>query len=386
MRRRSLLAATGAVVALAIVGCTFDQKTIGVPPAQVAVHSVLDPSLCEQPVLVERTLTGAITVEKERFYDPRDPLRSSGGVPISGAQVTITAQDGRVLTGIEVADTPGASGAGFYLVSEPDCRTPVIRPGRRYSLRVVTPDGTVVTGATTTPRGEQFESVRNSFDRDRDTLRFSWRATSGARAHGVWIESPYGAFVSFSDSSAFSLAGDVRNPFAPKFRRLFIPGFEQGVAFFSADTNYFDYYRSRSDPFTGSGLINHLNGGIGLFGSIYTVHVRVLSVMQGPREPALEGLYDLVEGPRLVAEALQLYVETPGEPAALSGWYGRYRTSDRGGIDGTRSNGTIVLNLLAGEQANNTIITFTGTQVGDSVVGSYAGLPGRVVFQKRRGQ
>jgi hypothetical protein len=44
------------------------------------------------------------------------------------------------------------------------------------------------------------------------------------------------------------------------------------------DTNYYDFVRSRSDPFTGRGFLNHLEGGIGVFGSVeaHTYYLRVI--------------------------------------------------------------------------------------------------------------
>jgi hypothetical protein len=390
--RGLLLRGSGcAVVALVATACTFDQKTVGVPQAQVVVHSVLDVGRCEQQVLVERTLTGTITVPENARFSALDPVRSGGGVPVSGAQVTITAESGKILVGREEGKTPGGPGAGLYTVREPDCVAPVIQAGGRYALQVVAPEGTVVSGttvvpATVVPAMEHPLPLSMRFDRDSDTLRLDWRAATGARAYGLWVESPFAPFLMFSDSTTFSLAGDMRNVFSARFRRLFIPGFSQQLALFAADTNYFDYYRSRNDPFTGSGLINHLRGGIGLFGSIMVIQQRVIDVTQKPREPAIEGVYELVEAPRLVATVLRLYVETPGEPAALSGWYASSGATDRAGIDGTRSEGRIRLHLLANQYAADTVAAFTGTQVGDSLVGSYTGLPGRVVFRKRRAQ
>ena len=49
----------------------------------------------------------------------------------------------------------------------------------------------------------------------------------------------------------------------------------------------------------------------------------------------------------VLVQTLELYVETPGEPAALSGWYIPIAGYDvPQGMVGTRSNGRIVLKLL----------------------------------------
>ena len=55
------------------------------------------------------------------------------------------------------------------------------------------------------------------------------------------------------------------------------------------DTNYFDFTRSITNPLTGRGFINHLSGGIGVFGSIapVTYELRVTA----PQTDAREGIY-----------------------------------------------------------------------------------------------
>ena len=57
-------------------------------------------------------------------------------------------------------------------------------------------------------------------------------------------------------------------------------------AFATTDTNYFDFVRSGANPFTGRGFINHLSGGIGVFGSVapQTYEVRVSAPQTDPRE------------------------------------------------------------------------------------------------------
>jgi hypothetical protein len=52
------------------------------------------------------------------------------------------------------------------------------------------------------------------------------------------------------------------------------------------DTNYFDFVRSFSDPLTGRGFINHLDGGVGVFGSVLTSNhdIGVIDEQRDPRE------------------------------------------------------------------------------------------------------
>jgi hypothetical protein len=254
---------------------------------------------------------------------------------------------------------------------------------------VRTPDGAVVTGTTVVPdiAPVGVGARLDLFNRDRDSLRLTWRSVAGARAYFVRVESPFGAFLLFTDSTHITLDGDLRNYFATSLQRVFIPGFRQRVSVAAVDSNFFDYYRSRNDPFTGSGIINNLEGGIGLFGAAVNISARTLDVTQNPREPALEGLWDVIESPRQIADVLRLYVETPGDPAALSGWYVQNRTSAvLEGMIGTRTNGRIVLEFLANQSAIDSLAVFSGEQRGDSLVGVFLGVTGRVTFVKRPSQ
>jgi hypothetical protein len=50
------------------------------------------------------------------------------------------------------------------------------------------------------------------------------------------------------------------------------------LAVIAVDENYFDYYRRTSDVLTATGLVMHLEGGIGVFGSVVTVAARTIVV------------------------------------------------------------------------------------------------------------
>ena len=390
---RASLARLGVVALCVAAACTFDQQSVAVQPPQVVVHAVLDPGTQEQQVLVERTLSGAVDIRKGQRFDPEDPINTGGGVPISGAQVTISGPDG-TLTGFEapVTGRPSTYASGRYLVvfgAGAAFASPPLRRGVRYQLRVRTPDGAEVTGSTVVP--DITPVVAGSrvdvFNRDRDSVRLSWRSVTGARSYLVRVESPFGAFLQFTDSTNVTLDGELRNYFASSLERVFIPGFRQRVSVAAVDSNYFDYYRSRNDPFTGSGIINNLVGGIGLFGAAVNIATRTVDVTQNPREPAFEGLWDVAVAPRPVVETFRLYVETPGEPAALSGWYARSRaTGVLEGMIGNRAKGRVVLEFLANQAAVDTVAVFSGEQRGDSLIGTFTGVTGRVVFLKRPSQ
>lgn len=389
--RRAILVRLGAVALCVVGACTFDEHAVAVQPPQVVVHAVLDPGTLEQQVLVERSLSGTVDIVESQRFDAEDPINTGGGIPIGGAEVTISGPDG-TLTGVEqpVEGRPPSYSSGRYLVlfglGNPG--TP-LRRGARYQLRVRTPDGGDVTGTTVVPDINPVGTGTrvDVFNRDKDSVRITWPNVAGARSYLLRVESPFGAFLQFIDSTNVTLKGDVRNYFASSLQRVFIPGFRQRVSVAAVDSNFFDYYRTRNDPFTGSGIINNLSGGIGVFGAAVNVGSRTVDVVQDPREPAFEGLWDVVASPRPIVDVFRLYVETSGEPTALSGWYARNRaTGTLEGLVGTRTNGRVVLEFLANQAAADTVGVFSGEQRGDSLVGTFSGASGRVVFLKRGSQ
>lgn len=394
MRRvRSMLMV---LVTLVVAACQFDEKTVAVQSPQVVVHAVLDPGASVQQVLVERTLTGAVEIRDNQRFDPEDPINSGGGVPIGDCRISVTGPDG-----VFLAFEASASGKPFnyhtgrYLLYSPTqpagSRVP-LRAGARYELQVLTPEGNVVTGSTVIPNAVAFVpgSRLDPFNRDRDSLRLTWNDVPGARSFLLRAESPFGAFLLFTDSNTVTLHGDLRNYFASSLERVFIPGFRQRVTIAAVDTNYFDYYRTRNDPFTGAGIINRLQGGIGLFGAAVSITARTLDVVQDSREPTLEGVWDVTSSSstaRGVVDVLRIYVETPGDPAALSGWFSRLRTSGvLEGMVGTRIKGRVVLELLANQSAVDTVAVFSGVQRGDSLVGTFVGAAAPIVLVKRGSQ
>jgi hypothetical protein len=388
------LALVGACAMLAAAACTFDQQAVAVQPPQVVVHAVLDPGATEQQVLVERTLSGTVDIPKNQRFDPEDPINSGGGIPIADCEVTVTGPDG-VFRGVEAPAPfrPSSYSTGRYILTTGTIvQGPrvILRPGARYELRIRTPDGTVVTGSTVIPQAAAFVpgSRLDAFNRDRDSLRLTWRDVAAARSDLLRIESPFGPFLLFSDSTHLALPGNLRNYVASSLERVFIPGFRQRVNLSAVDSNFFDYYRSRNDPFTGSGIINRLEGGIGLFGAAVSLNTRTLDVTQTLREPTFEGTYDVTSPPtlpRAVADVIRLYVETPGDPSALSGWFTRNRASGvLEGMLGTRTGGRVVLEFLENQSSIDTVAVFSGELRGDSLVGGYVGVPGNVVFVRRR--
>ncbi len=377
----------GACVLVAVTACTFDQQVIAVPPSGVVVHGVLDPGDTLVDVLVERSLSGAVTVPKVR-YDPLDPINTAGGVPAKGAQVSITGPDGTA-QGLEVtyAGKSSTYGAGRYVF-----RRMIVRPGGKYALNIRTVDGIVVTGSTLVPKYVSSPGdlvFFRMFPRDHDTLALSWLPVPSARTYGVRVESPFGAFQLFTDSTKLRLAGNLRNIFASDLPRVFIPGFQQAITVYAADTNFFDYYRSRNDPFTGSGIINRLQGGIGLFGSTVVISSGEVDVTQAFTDSSFEGDYEFVQGSiqaRAFVDIMRLYIETPGTAtASYSGWYSRDRKlfTSRDGVAGARDGDRIELQFLVNQSAQQHLVTFIGKQSHDSLIGNFSGVSGIVAFRKR---
>ena len=291
------------------------------------MHAVLNPSVLTQVVLVERTLTGAQPVG-DSIFNPADPIRSDGGIPVSGASVAVLDSTGAVLTGTE--DTADGRGTGVYRINLPA----PLRPGARYSLRIRTTQGETVTGETRVPLPitTSTGALTRTFNRDHDTLTIEWNPTPLSRAYAVRVESPFGPYFLFSDSTRLRLVGDARNPFAGNLEHLFIPGFRQDVLVAAVDSNFYDYYRTNNDPFTGAGIINRLTGGIGLFGSLASLSTGTLTVIADQTEGSKDALRltpASTNDPQRVS-TLNVYLESKSTrsdlPDVLSG---RYTTAAR---------------------------------------------------------
>jgi hypothetical protein len=69
-------------------------------------------------------------------------------------------------------------------------------------------------------------------------------------------------------------------------RTLFRAGAYYQLTVAAMDTDYYDFVRSSTNPLTGRGFINHLTGGIGVFGSEapLTYELRVTAPQLDPRE------------------------------------------------------------------------------------------------------
>lgn len=356
--------------------CELDTVAVGQTKAGVVVHGVLNPNASTQVILLERTLTGAVTVPDTTF-DSADPIISAGGIAITGATVELTDSTGRVTRAVEdrVSNANG-KGAGVYRLSIPGSSLVL---GAEYRLHVRTAEGEEISASTRIPR----PTVRGNggytrtLNRDHDAFAAQWPRAPGARSYAVRVESPFGPFFLFTDSTAIRLTGDLRNLFAGELQRVFIPGFRQDIIVAAVDSNFYDYYRTNNDPFTGAGIISRIDGGLGLFGSIVNLNNGTLTITADQTEP-IEGRFRLTPGSadQSTPTLFTLYVESPaareGLPAALSGRYTLGTSSTRGdGIIGQYDGTTVRLALLANQLSGDTVDVFLGELDGDTLRGGY---------------
>ena len=359
-----------ALAATALWACESSPVEVASPTAAIVVHAVLNPDAMEQVLLVESSLTGRVDINDGLRFDPLDPIRTAGGSPISSADVRLLSDGDTV--GARAAETiVRARGTGRYVVPRSAL---AIQPGRRYRLRVRTTDGREVTGETLVPGappgwtvGAGAVAVPVSLERSRDTLQLRWPAVRDARTYAIRVETPYGPWALFADSTQFNLSGGLRNFFADGLPSVWFPGFVQTATVVAVDVNFYDYNRSGNDPFGGTGLISSVRGGIGVFGSLLNMLRRDVSVTQRARVP-LDARWRGVNSGGAAAE-MDLWVDV--EAATVSSVSGREVIPTRRYLLGTlRGENLRLVTLVAGSSAD-TVSVFSARLAGDSLVGSY---------------
>lgn len=361
-------------MATTIASC--DIGTVNVPPTTpgVVVHAVLNPSAASQVVLLERTLTGTITIPDTGINRGADPIVSDGGIPISGATVEIIDSTGKAVRGIEDATVnPSHQGLGVYRVQIPG---PSLVLGAVYRLHVRTPQGEEVVASTRIPKPAVRSSggLTRTFNVDHDVSNPQWQAVPGASSYMIRVETPFSPFLAFTDSTRFQFTGQLRNLFSEDLQRVFQPGFRQDILIGAVDSNFYDYYRTGNDPFTGSGIINRVVGGIGMFGSLVTISSGTFTVTADQTPP--EGRYRFVpvfaSAPAPLASQLVLYIESRAAradlPDALTGRYTVTASSRTDAFIGTLLGNSITLALLDGQASGDTADVITGEIHGDTIV------------------
>jgi hypothetical protein len=374
--------------AVSVVGAC-DIGTVDIPKTTptVVVHAVLNPSAPNQVILLERTLTGSVTIP-DTMFDASDPIVSAGGIAISSATVEIVDSAGRVTSGVEDKSVPGnnGKGAGVYRVPIPG---PSLMLGGRYQLHIHTAQGEDVTAFTRLPNPSTRSSggLTQVFNRDHDIIATRWNAVPLTRAYAVRIESPFGPFFLFTDSLSFQTNGQLRNLFAADLPRVFIPGFRQDMIVAAVDSNFYDYYRTNNDPFTGSGIISRVNGGLGMFGALVILNSGTLTVIADQTQP-IEGRFRLTPTSIDPTTPTQftLYVESPPAkadgPAEISGRYVLGTSTTRGGgiIGQLRGPDVSLVILGGGNLIGDTLDLFVGELAGDTLSGTYKKSGASAVF------
>ena len=371
------------IVALALLslvaGCKLEEVAIPQTESRVALHAVLSATAPVQVMLLERTRNGSVTIVGTPI-ELENPLVNDQGIAEPGAAATLVAPDGSVYAGHEDL-TPGGTGAGVYRFPLPGA---LLARNGSYRLTVTTTAGETLTAATSVPGGATAEFPdQRGFDRSVDTLRLAWLPAPGARSYFVRIETPFGPRSFFTADTAVRLTGELRNVEVTSLPHVFIPGFPQTVTVSAVDSNFYDWYRTHNDEVSGTGLINRVEGGIGVFGSLVRLRLTELEVV-APQEEPIAGTFVFTGTPDEQISApytrLDLYVESHAarsdQADAVSGRYERQmRLGDVGcavcGLLGSARNGHVELALLRDWFAGDTAEILTGELHGDTIIGRY---------------
>jgi len=320
-------------LALAVSSCEFGEVEIPEGEPMLVAIGVMRPDLDRQWVLVEQTLTGT-TAEDDSTSSviPGD----TPPLPVSGATVTVTnltmSNDPCGVT--QFSEDPGSLGLYWGPAA-----CPTMHDGDTLELLVETADGLVLTGRTEVVGAERMvirvngDSVeipgpQLTLNRDVDTLEAEVEAISGrsiqvevARADSMNVLDP--KFLMFLDTTAITIPGNLVNFLDEIFgdddstsndspESIFTAGRYHTVTVALVDDYFFDYMRTANTQLSGRGFVNHLDGGMGVFGSVTAAanEVRVVSDLDDDRE----GGYRMVGTVQGVAVdvSLELYVDAAG--------------------------------------------------------------------------
>ena len=383
---RALRLGVLAALILPIVACEFDERAVAPTEGKLIVHAVLNPYASEYKVLVEELLTGRVDVDPDVPFRDFDPIATGSGIPVEGATVIIYNAFGDSAVGIEDELETRSTGVYRFLNSTSTTQSAMqLVPGNTYQLKITTPSGDLVTGRTTIPNAIPGPTALPlTFNRDMDTLRLSWEPALAARTYLLRVNSPRGPYHMITDSQSIRLPGSLRDFFTEGLPSVFVPGFRQTLQVSAIDTNFYDYYRSQNNPFTGSGLINHLVGGTGLFGSLVPLETRAIITVANQDAP-IEGEYTAtVAFASNAPNRLSLYIESKrGSLAQITGNYDRQGTVEGGGVLGFQNGSNISLVFLREQLASDTLATYSGRLFGsDSIVGDFPPTGERIVYRK----
>lgn len=315
---RSLLFSCGAVL---VAACELAEVEIPLGDPVVVVHGVMRPDLPlgsygSQFIILERSFTG--TVDHPYTVGSVIPTEGSPKIPLDSATVQMRNLD---YTADGCADTTTFSEVpgdfrlpdlpGVYW-SPPLC--PGMRAGDRLELTVLTHDGQRITGVTRVPgmtgahyivAGDSLpfgtDSVK-TVNRDRDTVRIHVDAVAGRLLQiDMFRLGDLDMFLApdriptaklLVDTVSVTLPGNLTDVFAQgEGDDLMRAGRDYLMTVSLTDSNYYDFTRSSNNKFTGRGFINHLTGGVGVFGSLVATSTRLHVV--GDFDDPRDGVYRL---------------------------------------------------------------------------------------------
>jgi hypothetical protein len=377
---------------LLLSACTIEEVAIPRTDAKVALHAVLSATAPVQVMLLERTRSGAVNLVAPPF-ELENPFVNDAGIAEPGALATLVTPSGQTIVGSEDL-TPGGSGAGIYRFQLPG---ELLERNAPYQLTVITTKGERLTAETSVPNGvaAAYRDLQ-TFDRGGDPLHLEWARAPGARAYMVRVETPFGPRTFFTQDTTARLAGDLRNADISSLPHVFIPGFPQAITVSAVDSNFYDWFRTHNDELSGTGLINRVEGGLGVFGSLVRLKFDSLDVVAAQTDP-VSGIFDFIGTPAEQASApylrLDVYVESKAarsdQSDVLSGRYARQvRLGDVGcsvcGLLGTRKGKNVQLIFLTDWFASDTAEILDGELHGDTIIGTYHAHGGFGRFLRRR--
>ena len=335
MRRALLLFG----LALALTSCKFGEVAIPEGDPMLVVLGVMRPDIDRQWILVEQTLTGTSSADDSLpSVIPGDPPP----LPVTAATVTVTnvTIESDPCGPVSFTETPGDPNLdralGLYW-GPVGC--PTMRPGDSLELRVQTADGMVVTGWTQVVGSDRIvlrvtgDSVivpgpTLVLNRDVDTLEAEVTPTFG-RSVQIEVSRPDSMntldpkFLMFLDSTAITIPGNLANFMDAIFdddstsdkspESIFTAGRLHTVTVGLMDDHFFDYMRTANMQLSGRGFVNHIEGGMGVFGCV-TAEANEVKVV-GDLDDDREGEYRVVGTVQGIAVdvELELYVAAAGE-------------------------------------------------------------------------
>lgn len=377
---------------LLLAACEIEEVAVPRTEPKLALHAVLSVTAPGQAMLLERTRSGAVNLVAPPF-ELENPFVNDEGIAEPGALATMVTPSGATVIGHEDL-TPGGSGAGIYRFALPG---DLLVRNAPYRLTVVTTKGEQLTAETSVPDGvaATYRDQR-TFDRGGDALRLDWPRATGARAYLVRIETPYGPRIFFTQDTTVRLGGDLRNADISSLPHVFIPGFPQAITISAVDSNFYDWFRTHNDELSGTGLINRVGGGLGVFGSLVRLRFDSIEVVAAQTDP-VAGIFDFVGTPAEQVSApytrVEIYVESKAarsdQSDVLSGRYARQmRLGDVGcpvcGLLGSRKGNNVQLVFLSDWFASDTAEILDGELRGDTIVGQYHAHGGIGRFVRRR--